>query len=118
MIAYKVFNPDWTCRDFKYKVGKTFKHDGNIEMCGKGFHFCQKASDCFNYYNFDSKNKVAEVKAIGLVETQGDKSVTNEIVIVREITWQDLIQRTHIQDHLTSSHVRSASASDLECLTL
>lgn len=23
MKGYKVFNGDWTCRDFKYEVGKT-----------------------------------------------------------------------------------------------
>ena len=89
--GYKVFNSDWTCRGFQYEVGKTFKHDGNIEMCGKGFHFCQKASDCFNYYRFDSNNKVAEVEAVGLVETQDDKSVTNEIKIIREIEWGELL---------------------------
>ena len=89
--GYKVFNPDWTCRDFRYKVGETFTHNGNIEMCGKGFHFCRKASDCFNYYKFDSNNKVAEVEAVGLVETQGDKSVTDKIKIVREIEWQELL---------------------------
>ena len=89
--GYKVFDPDWSCRGYKYEVGKTFKHNGNIEMCGKGFHFCQKASDCFNYYSFDSNNKVAEVLATGLVETKGDKSVTNELMIVREITWQELL---------------------------
>ena len=37
--GYKVFNPDWTCSGFQYEVGKTFEHDGNIEMCGSGFHF-------------------------------------------------------------------------------
>jgi hypothetical protein len=89
--GYKVFNSDWTCRDFQYKVGETFTHNGNIEMCGSGFHFCKKASDCFNYYNFDSNNKVAEVEAIGLVETEGNKSVTDKIVIVREILWQELL---------------------------
>ena len=89
--GYKVFNPDWTCRGFQYEVGKTFKHDGNIEMCGAGFHFCQKASDCFDYYRFDSQNKVAEVEAIGLVETRDNKSVTDEIKIVREIPWQELL---------------------------
>ena len=89
--GYKVFNPDWTCRDFRYKVGETFTHNGNIEMCGKGFHFCRKASDCFNYYKFDSSNKVAEVEAVGLVETRGDKSVTDKIKIVREIEWQELL---------------------------
>ena len=89
--GYKVFNPDWTCKGFQYEVGKTFKHNGNIKMCGAGFHFCQKASDCFDYYRFDSRNKVAEVEAIGLVETSGNKSVTDEIKIVREIPWQELL---------------------------
>ena len=89
--GYKVFNPDWTCRGFQYEVGKTFKHNGNIEMCGAGFHFCQKVSDCFNYYGFDSNNKVAEVEAIGNVETKGDKSVTDEIVILRELTWHEVL---------------------------
>lgn len=89
--GYKVFNSDWTCRGFQYKVGETFIHNGNIEICGKGFHFCQKASDCFNYYKFDSNNKVAEVQAIGLVETSGDESVTDKIVIVREITFFELL---------------------------
>ena len=89
--GYKVFDHDWTCRGFQYEVGKTFIHNGNIKMCGAGFHFCQKASDCFNYYSFDSNNKVAEVLAEDLVETRGDKSVTNKLTIVREISWQELL---------------------------
>lgn len=89
--GYKVFNPDWTCRGFQYKVGEVFAYNGDIEVCKSGFHFCHKASDCFNYYNFDSRNKVAEVEAIGLVKTQGNKSVTDIIKIVREIGWQELL---------------------------
>ena len=89
--GYKVFNPDWTCRGFQYEVGKTFEYNGIIEMCGKGFHFCRNASDCFNYYSFYGKNKVAEVEALGLVETDGDKSVTNKIRIIREVPWQELL---------------------------
>ena len=89
--GYKVFNPDWTCQGFRYEVGKTFKHDGNIEMCGAGFHFCQKISDCFNYYDFNSSNKVAEVEAIGHTETRDDKSVTDEIVIIKELTWHEVL---------------------------
>ena len=89
--GYKVFNSDWTCRDFQYKVGETYIHNGNIKMCVSGFHFCQKVSDCFSYYQFDSNNKVAEIEAIGLVETSGNKSVTDKIVIVREIPWQELL---------------------------
>ena len=89
--GYKVFNPDWTCRGFQYEVGKTFEHAGDISMCGKGFHFCQKASDCFGYYSFNNNNKVAEVEALDLVESEGNKSVTNKIAILREIPWCELL---------------------------
>ena len=99
--GYKVFRPDWTCRDFQYEVGKTYKHDGEIKICKAGFHFCQKLSDCFNYYTFDSDNKVAEVEAVGLVETRGDKSVTNEIKIVKELTWLEVLNLVNIGKNCT-----------------
>jgi len=91
--GYKVFNPDFTCRNFKFKVGETYKHDGEIEMCSEGFHFCTKAQDCFSYYDFDSKNKVAEVKAIGKVLTHDSDSkiCTDKIKILRELTWQEVL---------------------------
>ena len=90
--GYKVFNPDWTCRGMKYEVGQTYKHDGPISICKAGFHFCRKVADCFSYYDFNPQNKVAEVEAIGLVESDDTKSVTNEIVIVREIPWVEMLE--------------------------
>lgn len=86
MKGYKVFNPDWTCRDFQYKVGETFMHIGAIKICGSGFHFCKKLADCFNCYEFDSNNKVAEIEAIGDIIEAKDKAVTNKIRIVRELS--------------------------------
>ena len=52
MKGYKVFNPDWTCRGFQYEVGKTYEENVTPECCERGFHFCLKASDCFNYYSY------------------------------------------------------------------
>ena len=91
--GYKVFNPDWTCKGFQYEVGKIFEEDVKPSCCNIGFHFCTKASDCFNYYNFDSNNKVAEVLALGEVDSQSydTKCYTNKIQIVREISWQELL---------------------------
>ena len=91
--GYKVFNPDWTCRNFQYEVGKTFEEDVTPKCCDRGFHFCTKASDCFNYYSFNPENKVAEVLALGMVDTESDdtKCCTNKIQIVREISWQELL---------------------------
>ena len=90
--GYKVFNPDWTCRGFQYKVGETYEHNRDIELCGSGFHFCINPIDCFNYYRFDNNNRVAVVEAIGLVETGDDKSVTNKIRIIRELDWSEVLK--------------------------
>ena len=91
--GYKVFNPDWTCRHFPYEVGKVFEEDVEPSCCDRGFHFCLKAADCFNYYSFNSNNKVAEVVALGAVDYSEDnsKACTNKIQIVREIPWQELL---------------------------
>jgi hypothetical protein len=90
--GYKVFNPDFTCRGFQYEVGKTYEHSGPISICSKGFHFCRAAADCFGYYPFNPNNKVAEVIAHGLVESDDTKSVTDKIEIVREIPWSEVLE--------------------------
>ena len=91
MIAYKVFNPDWTCRGFKYQIGKTYEEEASPSICGRGFHFCKNLVDCFNYYAFDPKNKVAEIDALGDISEGDDKCCTNKIKIVREITWYEVL---------------------------
>lgn len=90
--GYKVFNPDWTCRGFKYAVGETFEEEVELSVCNRGFHFCEKAINCFNYYDFNPENKVAEVLALGDIIIDGDKSCTNKIQIVREIPWGELLE--------------------------
>ena len=92
IIAYKVFNPDWTCRGFQYKVGETYKMTNKPILCEKGFHACIKVSDCFSYYPFDPSNKVAEVLLMGdIIGLDGDKQASNKIKIVREISWSDML---------------------------
>ena len=91
--GFKVFNEDWTCNGFQYEIGKTFEMEDSPICCNRGFHFCTKLSDCFNYYAFNSDNKVAEVEAIGeVVSDSGDtKHCTNKIKIVRELTWHEVL---------------------------
>ena len=96
MKGYKVFNPDWTCRSFQYEVGQTYEMDAEPKCCDVGFHFCEKAADCFSFYKFDSKNKVAEVEALGDIDTDGVKSCTNKIKIVRELTWHEVLDLVNI----------------------
>ena len=96
--GYKVFNADWTCRGFQYVVGETFEEDVIPSCYDKGFHFCTKVSDCFNYYPFDSNNKVAEVEAIGKIDTNpvDSKCCTNKIRIVRELSWDEVLEIVNI----------------------
>ena len=89
--GFKVFSPDWTCKGFQYEVGKVYKENVTPSVCEKGFHFCKQAKDCFNYYQFDPNNKVAEVIALGDIAEKGDKFCTNIIKIEREITWEELL---------------------------
>lgn len=90
--GYKIFNPNWTCRGFQFEVGKIYKEDVKPMVCDKGFHFCEKAADCFNYYQFNPENKVAEVIALGEVDSDGVKSCTDKIQIVREVPWDELLR--------------------------
>ena len=90
--GFKVFNPDWTCRGFQFEVGQTYEEDVKPMVCDRGFHFCEKAADCFNYYQFNPENKVAEVIALGEVDSDGVKSCTDKIQIVREVPWDELLR--------------------------
>ena len=90
--GYKVFESDWTCRGFQYTCPGTFEEDVTPSVCDRGFHFCVKAADCFSYYSFDPNNKVAEVIALGDVDSDGTKSCTNKIRIVREVPWAELLE--------------------------
>ena len=89
--GFKVFNPDWTCKDKQYGCPGRFEEDVTPSICNKGMHFCKRASDCFNYYSFDPNNKVAEVIAYGEVSEEGDKCATNKLEVVREIPWSELL---------------------------
>ena len=90
--GFKVFNPDWTCRNKAYTCPGKFEEDVTPSVCDEGMHFCKKAADCFNYYLFDPENKVAEVVAYGTVAEDGDKCCTDKLEIVREIPWAELLE--------------------------
>ena len=101
MKGYKVFNSDWTCKGFQYKVGETYEIDGKPTCCKKGFHFCKKLVDCFNYYFFDPNNKVAEIECLGDVDFGEDKYCTNKIKIIKELSWEEVLTLVNTGDYNT-----------------
>lgn len=98
--GYKVFNHDWACNVRgnvkQYTCPGRFEEDVQPIVCKSGMHFCKKAIDCFNYHSFDPSKKVAEVIAYGEIMERDDKCCTNKLEIVREISWEELLEIVNI----------------------
>lgn len=84
MRGYKGMHQDMTCRGMQYEIGESYHTDENIEICKNGFHFCKNLGDVFDYYNL-SKSRFFEIEANGETITKGDKTVTSDITILREL---------------------------------
>ena len=99
--GYKVFNPDWTCRGFQYEVEKNYEMDETPIVYERGYHFCKRLIDCYDYYTFSPENKVAEVTAYGEIDTKGNKQCTNKIRIEREISWKKVLDAVNTGKYCT-----------------
>ena len=92
MKAYKGFNKDMTCRGFQYEAGKTYEHDGDIEICREGFHaISEKESPLavFGYYppvGGDLKpSRYCEVETGGETIHGDDKVCCKKLTVGAEI---------------------------------
>ena len=101
--GYKVFNPDWTCREFQYQVGKCYEIPEKPVVCKRGFHFCKNLLDCYEYYRFDENNKVAEVTAYGDIDIDEyeKKYCTNKIKIEKELNWNEVLNMVNTGKNCT-----------------
>ena len=106
--GYKAFNSDWTCRDKKYEVGKTY-HEDNVVLCEHGMHFCKELEDVFKYYDYTPTMKLATVEASGtVIQSNADsKCVTSNLKIVKEINvdseqvqWGAVKQNGHVIQYI------------------
>ena len=93
--GFKVFNPDWTCRDKQYTCPGEFKEDVKPMTCSAGMHFCPDLKDCFKYYQNNPNNHCAEVIALGEVVQDDNKCATNHLQIIREIPWDEVLKRVN-----------------------
>ena len=93
--GYKGFNPDLTCRDFKYEVGKEYETD-KAKTCETGFHFCENPFDVWGYYPPCNEkgllNRFCEVEGSGDIDnSHSDKIACSHIKINAEIGLQGII---------------------------
>ena len=101
--GYKVFHSDFRCLGgFQYEVGMEYTMDGDPICSERGFHFCLDVKDCFSYYNFSPKNKIAEIEAFGKVDKDADgEYCTNGIKIVRELSWHEVLELANDGENCT-----------------
>lgn len=97
ITAYKAFNPDFSCRGFKFEVGKSYEVGGKIKACENGFHACENPLDVLDYYNLiDASGKVNRFGSVSLAgdnDRDGNKIASAKITIDAELTLPYFIRR-------------------------
>ena len=85
--GYKMVDENLCCRGVQFVVGEIVRHEGPLEMCRSGFHFCVHPSGVWAYYN---KGRLFELEAYDVLDTPYEpgadlKKVCRGIRLVREI---------------------------------
>ena len=93
--GYKGFNPDMTCRSFKYESGKEYETDA-AKACNTGFHFCETPFDVWDYYppcdEHGNLNRFCEVEGGGDMDWESGKTACTRIRIGAELDLQGFIK--------------------------
>lgn len=85
---------DMTSRfgNMQYEIGKDYSMGGIAVPCQRGYHFCRKIYDVFNYYPI-STSKVVEVEASGRIVEKQDKMAATRIKILREVPEEEILEK-------------------------
>src|SRR5690606_37703749 len=89
--GYKGFDENLKCWDFQYEIGKTYKMDGPIRACERGFHFCEDPHDVLNYYDPTQRFCIVEGSGIISRENSDSKVACSVITIIKELSLDELI---------------------------
>src|ERR1017187_9014853 len=92
ITGYKGFSPDFTCLNFKFEVGQTYKHEGEISLCRQGFHFCENALDVFSYYPPTGRFAIVEADDVDAKTDSDSKRVSASMTIKSELSLHALIE--------------------------
>jgi hypothetical protein len=93
IVAFKGFDKYLKCRDYQYKIGEEFTHNGEVKACESGFHSCEYPLDVFNYYP-PSDSVFALVDVYGEIskESNGDSKISSsKLHIKAEMKIPDLV---------------------------
>ncbi len=89
MLAFKGTKADLTCINQQYELNETYECK-NLSVCSSGYHFTKKLKDVRNYYPFSNTHRFFIISADGDIESRGDKSATNKITFLEEISMDNI----------------------------
>ena len=90
--GYKAFDSNMQCRGMQYELGKTQVHEGKVNLCNSGLHFCENPLDIFGYYPPTSRFAEVEGEDVSeLVDCGDSKRVAKRLHIGVEISLFHLI---------------------------
>ena len=92
IVGYKGFDKDFKCQGFQYEVGKEYKEEIDPKVCSNGFHFCEIPLSVFSYYPIIDGNQYALIEANGEIDTEDDKSSTDNILIKSKVDIAGMIK--------------------------
>jgi hypothetical protein len=90
-IGYKA-TYNYICRGCIFEIGKTRELKGTPIPCKYGFHYCVKPKDVLNYYPIRNCFRLLEIEDLGDSIVKNDKTATNKIRIIREISKEEYYQ--------------------------
>ncbi len=75
--GYKIFNPDWTCKNKQYTCPGEFHEDVKPIPCESGMHFCTRLIDCLAYYPLETLTNEGEIIRNHVAKVSADKNACN-----------------------------------------
>lgn len=92
MKTYKGMDKKMQCQGFQFEVGGEYE-ESEIEMCNRGFHACENPIDVFSYYVPNGQNRFFEVEQSGKTITGDEKTVSQEIKIIVELSLTEFFKK-------------------------
>ena len=93
ITTFKGFDADPKCRDYRYKTGETYHHEGEVKACAGGFHACEYPLDVFSYYH-PAGNRFCIVEQSGDISRHDDDSkiASRSITVKAEINLAYMVE--------------------------
>ena len=75
-----------------YEVGKIYRYNGTVKMCGSGFHASDTFVQCSKYHSLDEKHRYLTVRLKIVDSSKNDKAVGGEIFVEEEEPYENVLE--------------------------